>query len=245
MAQGRGRLRLRPEAAEERLVVGQAGMQHLDRHPAPQAHVIGQVHLRRRPRAEWREESVSPAQHTTDLLGHAGHGHDARILLPRRWTRSRWCCDRARPLRLRLPGPGVPGLPVAMATRTSPYSTRFKIVAAVVVALAGVLFYLAFTSLGDDDEDRCCPRATAGGREPHPPPQRPGAPAVERRHRPGRRVVGPARRQRHRDPDDELVITPQLGLIEFTPGDAGGRGARQRAELRDRGRSGACRTAGA
>ena len=39
-----------------------------------------------------------------------------------------------------------------MATRTSPYSTRFKIVAAVVVGIAGVLFYLAFTSLGDDED---------------------------------------------------------------------------------------------
>jgi hypothetical protein len=105
-----------------------------------------------------------------------------------------------------------------MATRTSPYSTRFKIVAAAVVALAGVLFYLAFTSLGDDEDpvlsqgdtqvvENLIPR-----RNTQVPQQSSvGIDLVVGWS--GRLVVNGTE-----IPDDELVITPQLGLIEFTPG---------------------------
>ncbi len=105
-----------------------------------------------------------------------------------------------------------------MATRTSPYSTRFKIVAAVVVALAGVLFYLAFTSLGDDED----PVLSAGDSQvvenliPRRNAQVPQQSSVGIDlvvGWSGRLVVNGTE-----IPDDELVITPQLGLIEFTPG---------------------------
>ena len=105
-----------------------------------------------------------------------------------------------------------------MATRTSPYSTRFKIVAAAVVALAGVLFYLAFTSLGDDEDpvlsqgdsqvvENLIPRRNAQV----PQQSSVGIDLVVGWS--GRLVVNGTE-----IPDDELVITPQLGLIEFTPG---------------------------
>jgi hypothetical protein len=72
MAQGGRGLGLGPEAAQEGLVVGEAGMEDLHRHPAAQPDVVGQVDLRRGASAQRREQPVAPTQHTTDLIGHAG-----------------------------------------------------------------------------------------------------------------------------------------------------------------------------
>ena len=80
VAQRGGGAGLRSKAAQEQPVVGEGRMQHLDRDPAPQANVVCQVDMRRRPGSDRREKSVAPTQHTTDLLGHAGHGHVERLL---------------------------------------------------------------------------------------------------------------------------------------------------------------------
>jgi len=105
-----------------------------------------------------------------------------------------------------------------MATRTSPYSTRFKIVAAAVVALAGVLFYLAFTSLGDDEDPLLSPGDSQVVENLIP---RRNAQVPQQSSVGIDLVVGWSGRlvvNGTEIPDDELVITPQLGLIEFTPG---------------------------
>jgi hypothetical protein len=46
MAERRGGLRLGPEPAEERVVLGERRVEHLDGHPPPQPDVVGQVDLR-------------------------------------------------------------------------------------------------------------------------------------------------------------------------------------------------------
>ena len=79
VVQGRGRLRLGPEAAEEGVVVGEGGVQDLHRDPAAEAHVVGQEDLGRRAGADGGDEPIPPAQDATDLVRHAGHDHAARV----------------------------------------------------------------------------------------------------------------------------------------------------------------------
>ena len=64
---GRG-LGLGLEAAQERAVLGQVGVQDLDGDAAPQLDVVGQVHGGGRARADGRHQPVAPAEHASDLL---------------------------------------------------------------------------------------------------------------------------------------------------------------------------------
>ncbi len=79
VAQARRGLRFGAEAAQERGVVGQGGMEQLDGHASAKADIVGQVDLRRRSRAHGGDQPISPAEHATDLVGHAGHHHAARV----------------------------------------------------------------------------------------------------------------------------------------------------------------------
>ncbi len=79
VVQSRGGLRLRPEAAQEGLVVGERRVQHLDRNPPAETDVVGQVDLGRAARADGGDQAVPPAEDTTDLVCHAGHGHGERV----------------------------------------------------------------------------------------------------------------------------------------------------------------------
>jgi hypothetical protein len=109
-------------------------------------------------------------------------------------------------------------MPVAMA-QTSPYSTRFKIAAAAVVAVAGVLFFVAFTSLGDDDD----PVLSQGDQQvvenliPRRDAQVPQQSSV------GIDLVtgwaGALAINGVEIPEDELTLTPEIGLIMYTPGE--------------------------
>ena len=71
MAQGGGRLGLGPEAAQEGFVVGQGGVQHLDRDASPQRHVLGQEDVSGRTRADGSEQAVPAAEHAAELVRHA------------------------------------------------------------------------------------------------------------------------------------------------------------------------------
>jgi hypothetical protein len=80
--------------------------------------------------------------------------------------------------------------------RSPVYSTRFKIVAAVVVAIAAGLFTLGVRSLDDSGDDPASvgiDLATGWG---------------------GTLVIDGVE-----IPEDELDLTPELGLVEFTPGE--------------------------
>ena len=79
VVQGRRRLGLGPEPAEERLVVGEGLVQDLHRDAALQPNVIGEEDLGRRTGADRRDEPVPAAEHTTDLVCRTGHDHPARV----------------------------------------------------------------------------------------------------------------------------------------------------------------------
>jgi len=70
-----GGLGLRAEAADERSVIGVGLVQELDRHPPPEAGVLGQEHLGRGPGADRGQEAVPTREDATDLVVHAGHRH--------------------------------------------------------------------------------------------------------------------------------------------------------------------------
>ncbi|HZM32123.1 MAG TPA: hypothetical protein VFB77_16615 [Acidimicrobiales bacterium] len=103
--------------------------------------------------------------------------------------------------------------------QTSPYSTRFKIAAAAAVALAGVLLFVAFTSLGDDED----PVLSEGDQQvvenliPRRDAQVPQQSSV------GIDLVtgwaGTLAINGVEIPEDELTVTPEIGLIMYTPGD--------------------------
>lgn len=113
----------------------------------------------------------------------------------------------------------MPGWPTDMA-RSPVYSTRFKIVAAVVVAIAAGLFTLGVRSLDDSGDD---------------PALRAGDTAVVENLIPRRDAQVPQQSSVGIDlatgwggtlvidgveiPEDELDLTPELGLVEFTPGE--------------------------
>ena len=107
-----------------------------------------------------------------------------------------------------------------MAT-SSPYSTRFKIGAAAVVALAGAVFAVAFIAFDSGDED---------------PVLQGGDAAVVETLIPRRNAQVPQQTTIGIDlvtgwdavlvvdgveiPEDQLSRTPEIGLVEFTPGEA-------------------------
>jgi hypothetical protein len=105
-----------------------------------------------------------------------------------------------------------------MAT-TSPYSTRFKIVAAAVVSVALVLIVIAFSALSSGNKD---PVLSAGDAQivenliPRRNSQIPQQSTV------GIDLVtgwtGVLRVNGVEIPEDQLQVTPQIGLIDFTPG---------------------------
>ena len=168
VVEGGGGLRLGPEAAQERLVVGQRGVQHLDRDPAPQAHVVGQVDLRRRPGAEGRDEPVAPpstrpicsvmrVMATSQEYGRSqtdaikGGGEDGpEALRAGSWAvRAGWDWLAWGP-------------PHAVAVRrwrrsgqhlNLPLQHHFKIVAVIVLALAIAAFVAAYLTTSDEGDD--------------------------------------------------------------------------------------------
>ena len=75
VVEGRRGLGLGPEAAQEGLVVGQRIVQDLDRHPAAQRHVVGQVDRCGRAGADGRQQAIALGQHLTDAVGHPGQSH--------------------------------------------------------------------------------------------------------------------------------------------------------------------------
>jgi hypothetical protein len=103
--------------------------------------------------------------------------------------------------------------------QTSPYSTRFKIVAAAVVAVAAGLFALAFAALGDDEDpvlsegDQRVVEDLIPRRDAQVPQQ--STVGIDL-------VVGWAGTlvvNGVEVPEDELRVTSQIGLIEYTPGE--------------------------
>jgi hypothetical protein len=106
-----------------------------------------------------------------------------------------------------------------MAT-SSPYSTRFKIGAAAVVALAAAVFAVAFVAFDSGDED---------------PVLQGGDAAVVETLIPRRNAQVPQQTTIGIDlvtgwdaellvdgveiPEDQLSRTPEIGLVEFTPGE--------------------------
>jgi hypothetical protein len=111
-------------------------------------------------------------------------------------------------------------MPVAMAQQTSPYSTRFKIVAAAVVTVAVGLFVVAFGALSGGDDD---PVLSEGDQQvvedliPRRDAQVPQQSEV------GVQLVtgweGTLIVNGVEIPADELQLTPQIGLIRYTPGE--------------------------
>jgi hypothetical protein len=107
-----------------------------------------------------------------------------------------------------------------MPTTTSPYSTRFKIGAAAVVALAAAIFAVALLSFDSGEDD---------------PVLQGGDDAVVERLIPRRNAQVPQQTTIGIDlatgwdaslivagveiPRDQLVRTPEIGLVEFTPGE--------------------------
>jgi hypothetical protein len=104
--------------------------------------------------------------------------------------------------------------------KSSVYSTRFKLGAVVVVAVAGLLFALAIRLFDDGGDD---------------PVLRGGDAAVVENLLPSRNDQVPQQSNVGIDlvtgwegtlviggveiPEDELQVTPEIGLIEFTPGE--------------------------
>jgi hypothetical protein len=106
-----------------------------------------------------------------------------------------------------------------MATSTSPYSTRFKLVAAAVVAVALVLIGVAFSALSNSEDDPVLTEADAKvvdnliPRRNAQVPQQSSVGIDLAVGWSGTLVVDGTE-----IPEDELQVTPQIGLIEFTPG---------------------------
>ena len=96
MVQGGGDLCLGAEAPEEAGVVGERGVEHFHRHPAPQPGVVRDVDATARARADRREQAVSAGKNTAGEIGDAtdrhaiqrtGH-HDAERGTPERYPRA-------------------------------------------------------------------------------------------------------------------------------------------------------------
>ena len=89
----RGRdLGLGAEAAEERGVLGERGVQHLDRDAAAQPGVLGDVHAPARAGADGRVKQVPAREDTAREVAHetSGHGaHGSGRIAPQRGTSAR------------------------------------------------------------------------------------------------------------------------------------------------------------
>ena len=148
-----GDLGLGLEPAEERRVVGEARVQHLDRHPAPQADVLGQEHLGRGAGPDGGQEAVAAREHTTDLVGHAGQ-----------WTRMRGYGLAPDPT-----GGSPPGADT-LCGRVPPRCVASSPVIVVAVALAAVAF--ACTEIAPTTGPTTSPSAgDEPGRAAHPAPE--------------------------------------------------------------------------
>ncbi|MFO7280872.1 MAG: hypothetical protein C0P77_010755 [Thermoanaerobacterales bacterium] len=105
-------------------------------------------------------------------------------------------------------------------TPTSPYSTRFKIVASAVVAVAVALLVVAVRSFDDGNDD---PVLRSGDQDVVEAliPRRDAQ--VPRQSRVGIDLAigweGTLVIDGVEIPADQLDVTPELGLIEYTPGD--------------------------
>jgi len=73
---------LGPEPAQEGVVVGQRRVQHLDRHPAAEAHVVGQEHVPGTTTADRRQQPVAVTEDATDVVGHSRRNHDSKATVP-------------------------------------------------------------------------------------------------------------------------------------------------------------------
>jgi hypothetical protein len=113
---------------------------------------------------------------------------------------------------------GVTGLPVVMA-QTSPYSTRFKVIAVVVLTVAISLFVIAFLTLSENkDQGLSADNAeVVDALIPAANTQVPQQSSVGIDLAVG--WDGVLQINGVEIPEDELVVTPQTGLIMFTPGD--------------------------
>ena len=70
------------EAPEEGLVVGQGRVQHLDRHPAAQADVVGHEHMPGTTAADRGQQPVAVAEDATDVVGHPRRTHVPKATVP-------------------------------------------------------------------------------------------------------------------------------------------------------------------
>ena len=67
------------EPAQERLVVGERRVQHLDRDATAQAHVLGEEDMGGRAGADRGQQAVPTTEHAADLIHEAGQGHEPRL----------------------------------------------------------------------------------------------------------------------------------------------------------------------
>ena len=73
---------LGPEPTEEGLVVGEGGVQHLDRHPAPQAHVVSHEDMAGTAASDGGEQPVPVTEDATDVVGHTRRTHGFKATVP-------------------------------------------------------------------------------------------------------------------------------------------------------------------
>ena len=80
VGEGGHRLCLGPEAAQEGLVLGQGGMEDLDRDATAQTHILGHEDVRRRARADGCDQPVAVAQDAPDVVGNTRQRHTTRVM---------------------------------------------------------------------------------------------------------------------------------------------------------------------
>ena len=108
-------------------------------------------------------------------------------------------------------------------TSTSPYSTRFKVIAMIVLALAIAAFVAAYLATSDEGDDTLGTSGDATGNEiveqriPAPGGQVPQQSTVGIDLLSG--WEGTLQLNDVEIPMDQLKLTPELARIEFTPGD--------------------------
>jgi hypothetical protein len=108
------------------------------------------------------------------------------------------------------------------STSTSPYSTRFKVVAVIVLALAIAAFVAAYLATSDEGDDEL---ETSGAIDNDVVEQRIPAPNSQVPQQQGIGIdllsgwEGTLELNDVEIPMDQLKLTPELAKIEFTPGD--------------------------
>jgi hypothetical protein len=112
--------------------------------------------------------------------------------------------------------------PQMPATSTSPYSTRFKIIAIIVLALAIGAFVAAYLATSDEGDDELGTSGAIGNdiveqRIPAPNSQVPQQSTIGIDLLSG--WEGTLKLNDVEIPMDQLKLTPELAKIEFTPGD--------------------------